>query len=97
MVTAKKVLGDKITYCKTLADCTFGADVVALVTNWNEFITQNWEMIAKLMRGKHILDGRNCLASGRVTAAGLHYQAVGRPELKPGEGKMGSMGMVAAG
>jgi len=97
METAKKVLGDKVTYSKTLAECTFGADVVALVTNWNEFITQNWEMVAKLMRGKHVLDGRNCLASGRVTAAGLHYQAVGRPELKPGEGRMGTMGMVFAG
>jgi UDPglucose 6-dehydrogenase len=97
METAKKVLGDSVTYCKSVEECTQGADAVALVTDWNQFITQDWHKIAKLMRGKHILDGRNCLASGKVTAAGLYYHAVGRPELKPGEGRPGSMGVVSAG
>jgi UDPglucose 6-dehydrogenase len=95
--TAKKVLGDSITYCPTLEACTKGADVIALVTDWNEFITQDWNKVAKLMKGKHIFDGRNCLASGRVAAAGLYYHAVGRPEVKPGEGKPGTMGSVSAG
>ena len=38
-----------------------------------------------------------CLASGKVTDAGLFYHAIGRPELKPGEGKQGTMGVVSAG
>ena len=49
------------------------------------------------MKGKFIFDGRNCLASGKVTAAGLFYRAVGRPELKPGEGRQGTMGFISAG
>ncbi len=89
--------GGKLTYCGTLAEATEGADVVALVTEWNEFITQDWGKVAKLMRGKHVFDGRNCLASREVTSAGLFYHAVGRPELKPGEGKQGTMGSVSAG
>jgi len=89
--------GGKLTYCKSLAEATQDADVVAIVTEWNEFITQDWMKVAKLMRGKHIFDGRNCLASGKVTGAGLFYHAVGRPELKPGEGKQGTMGSVSAG
>jgi UDPglucose 6-dehydrogenase len=97
MDTGKKILGDSVTYCKSLDECTTGADAVALVTDWNEFITQDWQKVAKLMRGKHILDGRNCLASGNVSAAGLHYHAVGRPEIKPGQGRPGSMGVVSAG
>ncbi|HUO09625.1 MAG TPA: UDP-glucose/GDP-mannose dehydrogenase family protein [Phycisphaerae bacterium] len=95
--TARKILGDKITYAKTLDECTEGADVVALVTEWAEFITQDFAKVAKLMRGKHLFDGRNCLASKRVTSAGLFYHAIGRPELKPGEGKAGSIGVVSAG
>ncbi len=96
METSKKFLGDSITYSKSLDECTQGADVVALITDWNEFITQDWMKVAKLMRGKHVFDGRNCLASGRVSAAGLYYHAVGRPEVKPGEGKPGSVGVVSA-
>lgn len=94
---AKKVLKDTVKYCNSVAECTQGADAVALVTDWPEFITQDWPKIASLMRGKHVFDGRNCLASGKVSAAGLYYHAIGRPELKPGEGKAGTMGVVSAG
>ncbi|MGN6370688.1 MAG: UDP-glucose dehydrogenase family protein [Phycisphaerae bacterium] len=95
--TARKILGDRITYAKSLDECTEGADVVALVTEWPEFISQDFSKVAKLMRGKHLFDGRNCLGSKRVTSAGLYYHAIGRPELKPGEGKAGSIGVVSAG
>jgi UDPglucose 6-dehydrogenase len=94
---AKKVLKDKITYCESLDACTSGADAVALVTDWPEFISQDFHKVARLMKGKHLFDGRNCLASGKVTDAGLYYHAVGRPELAPGEGKAGTMGVVSAG
>ena len=97
METAEKVLGRKVQYSKNLAECTQGADAVALITDWPQFITQDWHKIAKLMRGRHIFDGRNCLASGKVTDAGLYYHAVGRPELKPGEGRPGAVGVVHAG
>ena len=97
METARRILGDTVTYARSVQECTQGADVVALVTDWNEFITQDWGKVAKMMRGKHIFDGRNCLASGKVAAAGLYYHAVGRPEVKPGEGRRGSVGVVSAG
>ena len=97
MDNSRKVLGDKVTFCESIAEATEGADAVAVVTEWNEFITQDWNKIAKLMRGKHVFDGRNCLASGRVANAGLHYHAIGRHDLKPGEGKPGTVGTVSAG
>jgi UDPglucose 6-dehydrogenase len=87
----------QVTFCKSVAEATEGADAVALVTEWNEFISQDWRRIAKLMRGKHVFDGRNCLASKKVSDAGLYYHAIGRPELKPGEGRQGTMGVVSAG
>ncbi len=99
MDNARKILGEEnphVTFCHSVADATKGADVIALVTEWNEFITQDWHKIAKLMRGKHIFDGRNCLANGKVTEAGLHYHAVGRPDVKPGEGKPGIVGFNKA-
>jgi UDPglucose 6-dehydrogenase len=97
MAGSKKVLKDTVTWTNSVAECTKGADAVALVTDWAEFITQDWKAIAATMKGKHIFDGRNCLASGRVSAAGLHYHAIGRPPVAPGEGKTGTMGSVSAG
>ena len=97
MENARKVLGSKPHYAKDVLDCTAGADAVAVITDWPEFITQDWKKIAGAMRGKHVFDGRNCLASGKVTAAGLFYHAIGRPELKPGEGRPGSVGVMTAG
>ena len=38
----------KIQFCKSVTEATQGADAVALVTEWNEFITQDWHRIAKL-------------------------------------------------
>ena len=96
----QKLLGNfngKLTYCESVAEATKGADAVAIVTEWNEFITQDWKKIAKLMRGKHIFDGRNCLASGKVSQAGLFYHAIGRPDRKPGEGRPGTVGFIPAG
>ncbi|HVT80541.1 MAG TPA: UDP-glucose/GDP-mannose dehydrogenase family protein [Phycisphaerae bacterium] len=100
MENSRKYLGNlngKVIYCRSVAEATQDADAVALVTEWNEFITQDWAKVAKLMRGKHIFDGRNCLASKMVADAGLYYHAVGRPEVKPGEGKTGTIGTVSAG
>jgi UDPglucose 6-dehydrogenase len=96
----RRQLGSKaaqITFCKSVDEAAQGADAVALITEWNEFISQDWRRIAGLMRGKHIFDGRNCLASKKVSDAGLYYHAIGRPELKPGEGRQGTMGVVSAG
>jgi UDPglucose 6-dehydrogenase len=99
MENTRRILGDSpsITFCHSVADATKGADAIALVTEWNEFITQDWHKIAKLMRGKHVFDGRNCLASRKVADAGLFYHAIGRPPVKPGEGKQGTVGIVSAG
>ena len=94
---SKKVLGNKITFSDSVANATTGADAIAVVTDWAEFITQDWIKIAKLMRGNHVFDGRNCLASGKVSAAGLFYHAIGRPPLKPGDIRPGSVGVVSAG
>ena len=97
MDNARKILGDAVQWSRDVEDCTRGADAIALVTDWPIFITQNWARMAAIMRGKHVFDGRNCLASGKVAAAGLYYHAVGRPELAPGAGRPGSMGVIPSG
>lgn len=97
MENARKILGNKVKWCKDLEEATKDADVAVLMTEWPEFISQDFKQVASLLKGKHVFDGRNCLASRKVTEAGLYYHAIGRPELKPGEGRQGSIGVVSAG
>ncbi len=97
MANTRRLLGDTIIYAPDVPQATAGADAVVLATDWSVFITQNWPTIKAMMRGVHVFDGRNCLASGKVSAAGLHYYAVGRTPVPPGSTRHGSVGVVVAG
>jgi UDPglucose 6-dehydrogenase len=55
-----------------------GADAVVLVTEWPEFAELAWDEVASRMRGDLVIDGRNALEGGRVAAAGLIYEGIGR-------------------
>ncbi len=55
-----------------------GADAAVIVTEWPEFSELDWTEAAKLMTGRLVVDGRNCLDGAKVTAAGLVYEGMGR-------------------
>ncbi|WP_153503497.1 UDP-glucose dehydrogenase family protein [Cumulibacter manganitolerans] len=56
------------------------ADVVVLVTEWDEYRRQMPpEHAASLVRGKVVVDGRNCLDAAAWRAAGWRYFGMGRP------------------
>jgi UDPglucose 6-dehydrogenase len=61
------------------ADAVAGADAVVLVTEWPEFAELDLARTAETMRGSLLVDGRNFLDPATVRAAGLTYEAVGRP------------------
>jgi UDPglucose 6-dehydrogenase len=56
-----------------------GADAVVLVTEWPEFAELDLPALAAAMRGDLVVDGRNFLDPAAVSAAGLAYEAIGRP------------------
>src|SRR5205085_8356563 len=58
-----------------------GADAVVLVTEWPEFRELDLRGVADSMRGTLLVDGRNFLDPEAASAAGLAYEAVGRPGL----------------
>jgi len=66
-------------------DAVQGADAVVLVTEWPEFGELDFEDVAAAMRGRLVVDGRNFLDPGAVSAAGLTYEGVGRPSRQGGE------------
>lgn len=57
-----------------------GADVVVVVTEWDEYRRQlSPEHAASLVAGTIVVDGRNCLDAGAWRAAGWTYYGMGRP------------------
>jgi UDPglucose 6-dehydrogenase len=55
-----------------------GADALLLVTEWNEFRQPDHARLARLMRQRVLLDGRNVWDPARARAAGFTYYGVGR-------------------
>jgi len=63
--------------------CAEGADVLILVTPWPEYRALAIEDIAKVMRGRVIIDPYRLLDADKASLAGFEYHALGMPALKP--------------
>jgi UDPglucose 6-dehydrogenase len=55
-----------------------GADAVGLVTEWPEYRALDWGRVLRLMRGRLVVDGRNCLDGAAISACGGTYVSMGR-------------------
>jgi UDPglucose 6-dehydrogenase len=64
-------------------DCLNGADAVAIVTEWPDYVQLDWDRARTMMRHPVLVDGRNCLDPAAMAQLGFHYQAIGRPS--PGQ------------
>jgi len=54
-----------------------GADLMVLVTEWDEFSKLDFKKIADIMSGKNIIDGRNYLDKKNLTSLGFNYMGIG--------------------
>jgi UDPglucose 6-dehydrogenase len=66
-------------YAGSLADAVRDADVVALLTEWDEFRRAEPRQLADLVAHRRIFDGRHALDSELYTGLGWEYRALGRP------------------
>ncbi len=55
-----------------------GADVLAVLTEWDDFKWIRPEEVAPLMTGRRIVDARNLLDRAEWKKAGFHYEGIGR-------------------
>jgi len=58
-----------------------GADVVLLLTEWNQYRKLDPVIMADIVRERNMLDGRNALDPHQWRAAGWTYRALGRPRV----------------
>jgi UDPglucose 6-dehydrogenase len=76
--TAKRVLGDRITYVEKSYDALRGADALAVVTEWNEFREPDFKKMKALLKQPVVFDGRNIYSPGQMRALGFTYMSIGR-------------------
>jgi UDPglucose 6-dehydrogenase len=76
--SAKKILGDRVTYFENNYDAAKGADALALLTEWHQFRRPNFKRLKELMRAPHLFDGRNVWEPVEVRALGFSYEGIGR-------------------
>jgi UDPglucose 6-dehydrogenase len=66
-------------FAATAEEAAAGAEVVVLLTEWNEYRRLDPEAFGRLVAQRHMLDGRNVLDPATWRAAGWTYRALGRP------------------
>jgi UDPglucose 6-dehydrogenase len=65
-------------YSTSASEACQGADAVLVLTEWKEFRELKPAQIEKIVRGKNIIDGRNCLDPELWRSAGWNYRGLGR-------------------
>jgi len=60
-----------------------GADALAIVTEWQEFRSPDFERLKEILKAPLIFDGRNLYDPAMVSRFGLTYHAIGRGKTLP--------------
>lgn len=76
---ARPLLPEQVIYCRDALDAAQGADVLVIVTEWNEFRAIEPQRLREAMRGDVVVDLRNLYEPGAMRTAGFRYSCIGRP------------------
>lgn len=77
MDECRRRVGDKVRYGKDMYDATVDADALILVTEWKTFRMPSWEVLARSMRNKLVIDGRNIYDATELAESGFEYCKIG--------------------
>ena len=69
----------QLTYAATAEEAAGSAEIVLLLTEWQEFVDLDPEVLGKAVQNRRVLDCRNALDPGSWTQAGWEYRCLGRP------------------
>jgi len=68
----------KIKYTSSLEELAVNCDAIVLLTKWEQFKKAPWDTIARVMRKRILIDGRNFLDPEVMSELGFIYQGIGR-------------------
>lgn len=81
MHEARRLYGEQalLTLCDSEMDCLDGADALAVVTEWTQFRSPDFEEIKRRLKQPVIFDGRNVYSPSEMQRGGFTHYSVGRP------------------
>jgi len=68
-----------VQWCTDAYDAAAGADVLVIITEWNEFRALDLDRVGASMKQKVLVDLRNVYRAEDVRAQGFRYTSIGRP------------------
>jgi UDPglucose 6-dehydrogenase len=71
---------DDLTLCRDAESALDGADALAIVTEWQEFRSPDFDAIYDKLSSRAVFDGRNLYDPALVKTFGLRYFGIGRGE-----------------
>jgi UDPglucose 6-dehydrogenase len=83
MAQARPLLPEAVRYCRSAMEAVAGADVLVVVTEWNEFRALSPDSLKAAMRGDVVVDLRNVYDPEAMRQAGFAYHSIGRGERQP--------------
>ena len=75
---ARKLLPAQVKYFDNIFDVVNGADLVVLMTEWNEYRGLDLARVKQLMKGEAFVDLRNVYEPERMRDLGFRYMCIGR-------------------
>jgi len=78
MSNARPLLPDGVQYCSDSYDAAQGADLLVIVTEWNQFRSLDLEKIRGLLARPAMVDLRNVYQPEKMREYGFEYEAMGR-------------------
>lgn len=82
MENVKKLFGNKIQFCDDQYDALKGADGLLIATEWPEYRTPDFDLMASTLKNKVIFDGRNLYSLETIAELGFNYFSIGRNTVK---------------
>ncbi len=77
MEKARQVLPEAVTYASSVLEAADGADCVALLTEWPEFLSVDLEELRARMHHPLLVDGRNVFDRDHIERLGFTYRGMG--------------------
>jgi UDPglucose 6-dehydrogenase len=82
MKETQRIFGERadLTLCNRSRETLEGADALAIVTEWKEFRSPDFDFLKKQLKSPVIFDGRNLYDPAMMKKLGFAYYAIGRGE-----------------
>jgi UDPglucose 6-dehydrogenase len=78
MENVKRLYNDKITFHSDPYAAVKNGDLLAILTEWNEFMQADLKKVKSLLKKPVIIDGRNIYQPSQMKALGFTYVSTGR-------------------